>query len=367
MARSSRSVPLLVAAVLALAFGTGLAAGQALPSLYPALPADAGLEAELLLETNHARRAHGLAPLVPDERLALAARHHSAEMADLGYLSHRSPVPAHETLARRVARAGSPLSTLGENLARFVGESDVPRAAVDGWLASPGHRANLLSGEFTHVGFGVARSDGGAVVVTQVLARRPVRLVYAAVRPEERERLELELTVRAREPVRAAFTVGNGNAVSRELAAGEHRLRLVAEPAALVQVLAGVESAPGSGFVVTAAGWLEPATGSWRPDESARGAPLEIVEVRPVARRVRVALVTLEYDGAGARELAVFVDDAYVPEAFQGLGRIELALPLDGDAVIRVGEIGADRQARIFNTLTLGAGATGPRLTAGGG
>lgn len=354
-------------AVPLLALLLGLAGAQPLPTLYAALPSEPALEAELLVATNAARHAHGLPDLVQDERLALAARHHADEMTRLGYLSHVSPVPEHASLAQRVAKAGSPLTTLGENLARLFRSDGVAEATIRGWLDSPGHRANLLQPDFTHVGFGLARGPGGMVTVVQVLGRRPARLAYADVQAELRERLELELVVDARAPLLAAFSVGSGGAVTRELAAGEQRVRLVAPAEGPVQVLAGVELRPGAGFVVQDAGWLEPAGGAWTPDPSSGREYLRILAVRPVALQERVALVELQYDGAATRELAVFVDDTYVPDAFLGGGRVELVLPLEPGTVIRIGEVGADRQARIFNALTLDTALGMPRLTAGGG
>ena len=58
----------------------------------------------------------GLNTLRQDEKLALAARQHAAEMATLNYLSHESPNAKSRTAADRVARAGSPaVSYRGEH------------------------------------------------------------------------------------------------------------------------------------------------------------------------------------------------------------------------------------------------------------
>ena len=112
------------------------------------------MERALLTLTNDARIGAGLEALTTGETLAQAAREHAAEIADLGYFSHTSPLPEHATLALRVAEGGSFIRTLGENLT-LVGTADTAQASVSGWLASPGHRANLLNAHFTHVGFGV--------------------------------------------------------------------------------------------------------------------------------------------------------------------------------------------------------------------
>jgi uncharacterized protein YkwD len=46
--------------------------------------------------------------------------------------------------------------TWGENIA--AGQA-TPKEVVDAWMASPGHKANILREEFTHMGVGYTRSD----------------------------------------------------------------------------------------------------------------------------------------------------------------------------------------------------------------
>ncbi len=59
-----------------------------------------------LRELNAYRRVLGISPVVHDERLARAARGHSAEMTSRGYFSHRSPTPGRETKEQRAALEG---------------------------------------------------------------------------------------------------------------------------------------------------------------------------------------------------------------------------------------------------------------------
>ena len=148
---------------------------------YTPLPGDASLEADLLTLTNQARLDNGVGTLEGDEGLAQAARHHAEEMARLGYFSHTSPVGENATVSQRVARSGSFIGTLGENLA-LVGEADTAQTTTTGWLESPGHRANLLNPKFTHVGFGTARYPDGRVAVAQVLGYQPAPLRECADR-----------------------------------------------------------------------------------------------------------------------------------------------------------------------------------------
>jgi len=63
--------------------------------------------------------------------------------------------------------------SLGENLAWGSGFYATPAETVKSWMASAGHRANILHGGFRDVGIGLAlgcpmaRDDGGATYVTE--------------------------------------------------------------------------------------------------------------------------------------------------------------------------------------------------------
>lgn len=114
----------------------------------PARPAARAVEL-----VNRHRADAGCAPLAVDRRLVEAAQLHSEDMAVRGYLSHTTPegVPFDE----RIRRAGYP-TPAAENIAR--GPHSAERV-VAMWMASPGHRANILNCEFTETGVGVA-TDG---------------------------------------------------------------------------------------------------------------------------------------------------------------------------------------------------------------
>ena len=95
------------------------------------------------------------APLGWHTRLELAAYGHSADMAANDYFSHtgldgRSP-------ADRVTAAGYDWRAIGENIA--AGYPDVA-AVVDGWMASPGHCANLMNPGFRDMGLACAARAG---------------------------------------------------------------------------------------------------------------------------------------------------------------------------------------------------------------
>jgi uncharacterized protein YkwD len=80
-------------------------------------------------------------------QLAAAAAGHSADMANRNYFDHRSwdGTPFSE----RVTRAGYRWTTVGENISggrRSVNE------AINAWLQSPPHCANIMSAKFADVG-----------------------------------------------------------------------------------------------------------------------------------------------------------------------------------------------------------------------
>jgi uncharacterized protein YkwD len=133
----------------------------------PAVPTSG--ERSLLDEINRVRAAHGAPPLRIDGRLERAARAHARDMLRRGYF-------AHGDFARRLAGFGARGPAVGENLGWGVGSRGSAQAIVAAWLASPGHRANLLRRGFTRVGVGRAigtfAGRGGTTVVTADFAGR---------------------------------------------------------------------------------------------------------------------------------------------------------------------------------------------------
>ena len=84
--------------------------------------------------------------------LADSAQGYSRVLASTGCFAHTcGPVP---DFADRDENAGyDRWSSIGENLAAGY---PTPEAVVAGWMASPGHRANILSPNFSEIGIGLA-------------------------------------------------------------------------------------------------------------------------------------------------------------------------------------------------------------------
>ncbi len=108
---------------------------------------------EVLRLTNVERASAGCTPLAWDSRLAAAASGHSTDMASHDYFSHTSR--DGRGVADRVTGSGYAWSRVAENIA--AGQPS-PRAVVAAWMASDGHRANILDCRLTDLGVGVARS-----------------------------------------------------------------------------------------------------------------------------------------------------------------------------------------------------------------
>lgn len=120
---------------------------------------------------NEERERRGRRPLAWDESLTRLARYHSENMASEGFFNH-------------VDRDGLDLSgrahllgvrgwrALGENIAYNQGYSDPTSFAVERWMLSSKHRENILNGDFTHAGLGVARASDGRIFFTQVFMKR---------------------------------------------------------------------------------------------------------------------------------------------------------------------------------------------------
>lgn len=118
--------------------------------------------------TNQERIRQGLATLRMEERLSQAARLHAEQLVRAGHLDHVLPDAQYPRPEDRLAAAGYPWQAYGENLA--FGYPDA-RSAVDGWMNSPGHRANIVGTAFTEIGAGHARDANGRIYYAQVFGR----------------------------------------------------------------------------------------------------------------------------------------------------------------------------------------------------
>ncbi|HEX2881431.1 MAG TPA: CAP domain-containing protein [Polyangiaceae bacterium] len=151
-------------------FGAGLPKVAATPQVRE-------MEHAMFQRVNADRRAHGLAALRYDERLADVGRYHSQDMRDHKFFEHDSPTTG--SLDNRLNRAGYLFSLARENLS----EAPDVQTSEDGLLKSPGHFANIMSPDVTHIGVGIVQGgvlDGRNFLFTQVFAKPTVQETPAA-------------------------------------------------------------------------------------------------------------------------------------------------------------------------------------------
>jgi uncharacterized protein YkwD len=122
-------------------------------------PRLAGIARQILDRVNAERRRAGLPAVAMRNRMLTEAHRWSQVMADDGRMRHRSDLASGLPSGWR---------SIGENVAVGYGSAS---SVMDGWMNSPGHRANILGRDFTHVGIGVAADRDGRLFFTQIFAR----------------------------------------------------------------------------------------------------------------------------------------------------------------------------------------------------
>jgi len=122
-------------------------------------------ERALFDATNRERAAQGLPALAWDAALATAAQRHTARMAEEHAISHQFPGEA--ALLDRTSQAGAHFSLVAENVA----EGPDTETIHEGWMHSPGHRANILDAQLTVIGIAVV-SRGRQLYAVQDFAHR---------------------------------------------------------------------------------------------------------------------------------------------------------------------------------------------------
>jgi len=158
---------------------------------FPPLPKDAtkaqtrerellvACEAVLAIQLNNTRMERNLGLCIPDVRLARVARQHSNEMRDKSYFAHGSPTPGYETITDRFRRVFGDLRiySIAENIAQHYATGYYSLSTGNAhethsqWMNSPGHRTNILTPKFNHVGLGIAANRNGDYWATQFFAQ----------------------------------------------------------------------------------------------------------------------------------------------------------------------------------------------------
>lgn len=124
--------------------------------------------------TNRFREENHLPSLTSDETLAQTASQFANYMATTDRYGHRAD---GQEPSARIEANGYEYCTFAENIAYFFHSNGyeakpLAKRSVDSWIASPGHRANMLKPHITEIGVGVAQSETtGVYYAVQVFAR----------------------------------------------------------------------------------------------------------------------------------------------------------------------------------------------------
>jgi len=141
------------------------------PAAYPSLDEANPVERRAFEETNRERVKNGMPPFVWDAELCKMAREHSEDMAKNNYFSHVTPGGLR--LRDRAKAVGIVhYQVLGENIAYNLGYDDPGAFAVERWMISPGHRANILYAGYKAMAIGTSVGPDGAVYLTQTFISR---------------------------------------------------------------------------------------------------------------------------------------------------------------------------------------------------
>jgi len=151
------------------------------------------IQSVLIQDTNVNRLAHNLTDLKINSLLTQAAQLKADDMAANGYFAHTSPKGI--TPWYWFQKVGYNYSFAGENLAINFSDS---QDAVNAWMNSPSHRANILNANFTDIGIGITQGiyqnkqtifivqmfgKPAAVVVSAPIAEEPAATKSVAAKP----------------------------------------------------------------------------------------------------------------------------------------------------------------------------------------
>ena len=190
--RRHLTVATTAAVALALAVPAGASASACADTeLLPTAETLPRVAASTLCLLNEQRAAAGLGPVAENAALTRASRDYSQLMVDLKFFAHESPDGTD--VVDRVTSAGYLRANedgwvVGENLAWAQGYLASPRNVVQAWMDSPGHRHNILSGDYEEIGVGIVLGTpypgpAGATFTTDFGAREGAQVPVPAATP----------------------------------------------------------------------------------------------------------------------------------------------------------------------------------------
>jgi uncharacterized protein YkwD len=128
-------------------------------------------ESQLVALTNQARTSRGLPALKVDSALTSIARWRSKDMIVRDYFSHDIPSPPGGRVFNEMDRRGYCYSLAGENIGWNTYPDDVATQQIQQmFMASAGHRANILGSRWDHIGVGAYKGSSGKKIWTVLFA-----------------------------------------------------------------------------------------------------------------------------------------------------------------------------------------------------
>ena len=119
--------------------------------------------AQVLALVNQERQNAGLKALTTDTKLTKVAQLKAEDMAKNKYFSHNSPL--YGSAFDMLKDHGINYTSAGENIAR--GQKDA-RSVMKAWMASSGHKANILKPQYEKLGVGLAYDESGRSYWVQI-------------------------------------------------------------------------------------------------------------------------------------------------------------------------------------------------------
>ncbi len=124
-----------------------------------------GVQKEILNLVNTERAKNGLNPLELDWQVSRVSQYKSDDMAKNNYFDHQSPT--YGSPFDMLKSFNVKYRTAGENIAKG---QKTPNAVMTAWMNSSGHRANILSQSYTHLGVGYTVKNGTPYWVQQFVS-----------------------------------------------------------------------------------------------------------------------------------------------------------------------------------------------------
>ena len=128
-------------------------------------------EKDIFILVNYYRKKNKASPLKWDRKLAKLTRFYSRKMAREDHFEHQDK-DGKTVVERADDFKIKGWRKIGENLFYSRGLVSPSADAVDSWMDSPGHRLNMLDGDYTHTAIGVYEESPMVTYITQVLVEK---------------------------------------------------------------------------------------------------------------------------------------------------------------------------------------------------